>query len=390
MRVDVSLEYRFHRTPDGAAWTDGPFARPFWDRYLDVFEGVRVVARAHPVAEPPPAARRVDGGSVELWPLPGYVGPVAFARRYRAVRAATRAAVAPGDALLLRAPSPLAALLARDRRGRPYGLEVVGDPADSLRRGAIEHLARPAARRWLTQSLRRLCRDAAAIGYVTAGTLQARYPPGPGSYATHYSSIELPDQALAAQPRPPAPARRLVTVASLAHRHKGVDVLIDALGEAVAAGSDMHLTIVGSGVYQAELASRAAAAGLAERVEFTGQLPAAAVAGRLDQADLFVLASRTEGLPRALVEAMARGLPCLATAAGGIPELLPEEALVRPGSAPELAAKLRRVADDPAWLGAMAARNLGVAADYRESALRPRRISMYRRLRAATEAWMAQ
>ena len=46
MKVCVALEQRFYRTPDGAVWTDGPCARPFWDRYLEVFDEVQAIALA--------------------------------------------------------------------------------------------------------------------------------------------------------------------------------------------------------------------------------------------------------------------------------------------------------------------------------------------------------
>ena len=66
----------------------------------------------------------------------------------------------------------------------------------------------------------------------------------------------------------------------------------------------------------------------------------------LDSAHLFVLPSLTEGLPRALLEAMARGLPAVATAVGGVPELLPPSCLVPPRQAKALAARIGDVVRD--------------------------------------------
>lgn len=108
----------------------------------------------------------------------------------------------------------------------------------------------------------------------------------------------------------------------------------------------------------------AARLGIADRVRFEGQQPADRVADELRRADLFVLASRTEGLPRALIEAMAAGLPCIGTRVGGIPELLDDEALVAPGDAEALAARIRAFLDDAGLFERQAARNLREASIY--------------------------
>jgi glycosyltransferase involved in cell wall biosynthesis len=127
---------------------------------------------------------------------------------------------------------------------------------------------------------------------------------------------------------------------------------------------------------------------VADRVTFRGQLPAGPeVRAELDQADVFLLPSRTEGLPRALVEAMARGLPCVGSTVGGIPELLPAEDMVPPGDAGALASKIREVVTDPARMARMSERNLRAAQDYRQDVLQPRRDAFYRHVRERTEAW---
>ncbi|MCA1669358.1 MAG: glycosyl transferase family 1, partial [Thermomicrobia bacterium] len=62
----VSIEHRFDRTPDGAVWTQTMFARPFWSRYLAVFDAVRVVARLREVAAVPETWQRADGKGVSF------------------------------------------------------------------------------------------------------------------------------------------------------------------------------------------------------------------------------------------------------------------------------------------------------------------------------------
>ncbi len=114
--------------------------------------------------------------------------------------------------------------------------------------------------------------------------------------------------------------------------YKAPDVQIDAVAQLVKEGLDVRLVLIGDGKHRAELEARAAAQGIAAAVViFRGQLTAgSAVRAELDAADIFCMPSRTEGMPRALIEAMARGLPCIGSTMGGIPELLPAEDMVPP------------------------------------------------------------
>ena len=77
----------------------------------------------------------------------------------------------------------------------------------------------------------------------------------------------------------------------------------------------------------------------------------------MDQASLFVLPSRTEGLPRALLEAMAHALPCLGSDIGGIPELLAPEDLVPVNNPERLAERTAQRLADPKRLDEMSRRN---------------------------------
>ena len=97
----------------------------------------------------------------------------------------------------------------------------------------------------------------------------------------------------------------------------------------------------------------------------------------LDQADLFVLPSKTEGLPRAVLEAMARGLPCVCTSVGGVPEVLSREDLVPPGDAVALARKINDVLTNPERMASMSIRNLKKVKEYCVEILRGKRIDFY-------------
>jgi glycosyltransferase involved in cell wall biosynthesis len=391
MNVVVTTEQHFDRTPDGRVWTSGSFS--FWTRYLAVFDSVRIVGRVQNAPVPPPGFRVVTGPNVTFAGVPDYLGPEQYLLRFASVAAATAKAVQNSDAVILRVPGRIGTCVESHLRKmrRPYGVEVVGDPYDVFAPGGVEHPLRPLFRWWFHRNLRRQCAATCSAAYVTEYALQRRYPPGPEAFATNCSDVELPPGAFVNVPRASMlnGIARLIFVGSLAQLYKAPDVLIDAVGECVRNGLDIELVLVGSGRHQLKVESRALALGLDSRVQFRGQLTTPeAVRAELDQAHVFVLPSRVEGLPRAMIEAMARALPCLGSTVGGIPELIPEEDLVPPGNAPALARKIREVITDPARMARMSARNLAKAREYSDTALTGRRKAFYQHLRVCNKAWM--
>lgn len=394
MELLITTEYRFLRTPDGGIWTQMMFDYNFWGRYLVVFDRVLVVARVHDVEFVAHGWKRSDGEGVSFEALPSYEGPWRYFQQLPRIRCITREAFSPGQAVILRIPSPIARNIEARLRpyNYPYGVEVVGDPYDAFAPGAVRHPLRPFFRRFFLRMQRQQCRKAIAAAYVTTYTLQQRYPAGPNSLTTHYSSIELPSSAFTSMERLfpfDKSSYTLITVGSLAQLYKAPDILIDAVALCIQAGLDIKLVIVGDGKHRPELEQRVRLKGLTHCISFLGQLPAGdAVREQLDRADVFVLPSRAEGLPRAMIEAMARGLPCIGSTVGGIPELLPPEDMVPPDDVGALAAKIREVITDPARMSRMSRRNLEKAKAYCEDILSERRRVFYAYLKEQTEHWL--
>lgn len=135
----------------------------------------------------------------------------------------------------------------------------------------------------------------------------------------------------------PAAAKLMTTVAVL-RQPKGIQHMLEALPVVLTAVPDAHYLIVGDGDYRATLEAQVADLGLGERVCFAGQRQE--VADLLAASDLFVLPTLTDALPTVLMEAMALRLPLLATAVGGVPEMVENGLnglLVSPGAADQLA-----------------------------------------------------
>jgi glycosyltransferase involved in cell wall biosynthesis len=115
---------------------------------------------------------------------------------------------------------------------------------------------------------------------------------------------------------------RLLTVGLLGDNEaKGVDYLLRAVGR-LRARADIRLDVVGDGPLLAKYQRLAQELHLDDVVHFHGFRPKHEVATFMRNADLFVLASRFENNPCVLIEAMASGLPVVATRVGGIPELV--------------------------------------------------------------------
>ena len=392
MQALVTLEQRFERTPDGHVWTPDQYRYSFFDRYLQVFDHVKVLSRVNDVPTVPDTYIRADGDGVTMHPLPHYQGMGGYIRQRGAIRDSARQALTLNDAVIMRIPSILANILVPilKENNFPYGVEVTSDPAITFARGTMRNPLRPLLRFWLINSLKSHCKDATAASYVTREYLQKAYPcPGP---MVGISSVEIDDTALVEKPKQFVPSDdpvKLVFVGNLDQLYKAPDVMVDALKLCLDNGLNLHLVMVGDGIYRPQIEEQVRNLNLESHITFLGKLPgASAVRSALDQADLFVMPSRAEGLPRAMIEAMARGLPCIATTVGGIPELAPPEDLVPPEDAQALADTIQAFVTNPARMNETSQRNLNVAKEYHKDKLEQQRRDFYGQVKSATENYL--
>ncbi len=181
------------------------------------------------------------------------------------------------------------------------------------------------------------------------------------------------------EPGPPNDPPVVGTAAILEHR-KGLDVLIDACARI---RPPVRLEVFGEGSLRAELEARAERGGVDAR--FHGHV--ADLRGRLEALDVFVLPSRAENLPVAILEAMALALPVVATRVGGVPEVVADGEtgiLVEPDDPQALADAIAALAADPARrvaLGSAGARRAAERFDAAELARRT--VCLYESLLAA-------
>jgi glycosyltransferase involved in cell wall biosynthesis len=137
---------------------------------------------------------------------------------------------------------------------------------------------------------------------------------------------------------------------------KRVDLILQAAAKARESGVPVRLLIVGDGSCRADLERLAQTLGLADAVAFLGYV--ADTSAVVAAADVAILASDNEGTPVALIEAAAAGRPAVATAVGGVPEVVTPATgvLVAPGDHDALAQGLSRLAGDAGLRAQMGAR----------------------------------
>jgi phosphatidyl-myo-inositol dimannoside synthase len=389
MRVLLTSEARFERTPDGAIWGPAAYGEALWARYLEVFSSVLVAARVARVARASAGSIRASRSRVEFCELPPYEGISGLMRSLWQLRQALEAAVHRTEAVVVRSPSPLASLIARAATGarRSYAAEIVGDPNLVFSPGAFRHPLRGGLRFVATAAQRQIARDAVAALYVTSEVLQRQYPTRGQAFAA--SDVALDDGAFeGARPRPWNSHEPfvLVSVGALDQPYKGTDVLLRAVSRLHRAGAPIRLRVVGEGRLRPALKQAARELDLGASVEFLGQQDRDGVVEALDAAHLFVLPSLTEGLPRALLEAMARGLPAVATDVGGVPELLPASCLVPAGDATALAGRIAQLISDDQGRQRLGERNRAHARRYHDRLQAPIRREFLRAVRRASAA----
>lgn len=368
--LHIFTEARFGRDVDGQwAANDAANGPGAWDSYLHGGNRVRLVARAD---------GRSGTGSVPLppaiglVPLPHYVGSAALIRKFAHVVVETGRAVREAPVVVLRVPGVIGfvAAVACRLTGRKYAVDVVGDPADVIRAGILGRPGRLATP-LVAAHMRWVVRGADASRFVTGAALQRRYPARPGTPTAGISDVRLgPGRVLDVSRRWAPGPHRIVMVGSQETLHKGHDVLLEAMRLLVDDGTDVTAVLVGGGRMQPHFEALSHRLGIADRVTFTGTVTSRAhILELLDSAHLFALPSRGEGMPRALIEAMARALPAVATAVGGIPELLDPSCVVPPDDAPALADVLGRLLRNPTLWERQSRRNLEAASAFDMAAL---------------------
>lgn len=389
MRFVFAYDVQVERKSEAEEVYHNYFDYQVWKRYLQACEELTVVTRV--VDLPPgtaPKNRKLSSGPrVRFASVPTLSNPVAQWRNKKQAEAIISEQLSQADALIARLPSEIGsvAIEVAKRMGKPWAVEVVGHAWDALwNHGSWQGKVYAPI---MTLRTKRLVKQAPRALYVTQSFLQKHYPSD--GHTVHCSNVEVsraPEQVLqhridriqavhdsaASMTRQ---TQRIGLIGSLVSQYKGVDVAIRALAQLEDKSLSLH--ILGEGD-QMQWRQYAAKWGIGDQVHFHDPLPSgAAVWEWLDQLDLYIQPSFQEGLPRALIEAMSRALPCIGSTAGGIPELLDPKWIIPKGNSLLLAEKIKLLAHSSVLKRESAERNYKLSHQYANDVLDARRSAFW-------------
>lgn len=319
---------------------------------MDAYSEVFILARIQPTLVSDDG-KLVEGPGVKVLPLPYYHGIkgaiVTLPRLWRALGQHLE----DSSIVIGRLVEPISTLMYFQSRRlrRRFVSFVVIEPEEFLRSAVPGPLGR-AIGRFAHHLTRHIVRHSCGVVYVSRQWLQERYPASINTPTLSRSNVMLSQDSFSGSARTlnigPASPINLVSVGSLESTRKGFGFLLRVVAELVNNGLNAKLLIVGSGSTLGQLSKMSERLGLANRVTFAGEVhEREQLTAILDAADIYVSGSKAEGLPRATIEAMARGLPVVSTRAGAVSELLPDSCLTEVGDVPSFVEIIQAIIHDP-------------------------------------------
>lgn len=379
MKLKVVLDGLFTRVNGKPASNN--MHREFFERYLTVFKDVEVIARCFDTEDP--SAELVESHRIKFTEVPPFQGPREFVKNIVSViKVIISECLDRESVVILRLPATIPGIVGilRYLLRRPFSIELVGDPLDAYSPESLRH---PLAKvfQWIFyRSTKFLCKKAVACSYVTAKALQESYP---SKAMFSYTSLSLPAEKFRDTPRTynsEIVAPKLIMVAMMQNYYKGHDLAISAMKILV---EDFNFTgkllLVGDGPLRSELEDKVSELNLTDYISFYGKSSAGEeVLSLMDDSDLLILPSRQEGLPRVIIEGMARGMPCVCTNVGGTKELVTIEQILNvPLDATTLAKRIVSVLSDVTRLTELSAINLSTSYGYESSLVQKKREEFY-------------
>lgn len=359
----------------------------FYQRYLRVFEKLKICNRVIDESELNKNRILVDDSRIEIQPLPIFHGPVQYAQTYFTTGRAMKSAVDGCDAAVLRLPSTVAQRLSKQviKAGIPFATEIVFDAQDGA--NTSNNLFEKILWHIIDKQMRTICAMADGVSCVTEKYLQKKYySVKSGHFVNNYSTLAL-DKSFFTAPRQ-YPNKKVLTIAHVdlqigLHSRKGTDIVIQALEKLKQKSVIVNVKFAGEDWDNSakKILEYAKEHNIEEQVACIGFLTRQQLDEFLNNSDLFVLPTKAEGLPRVIIEAIAKGMPTITTPASGNPELIPAHYLVDFYNVDTLAERIEELVVNKTAYENASKENYRHSLQYEASILQGRRDEFYTELK---------
>lgn len=360
----------------------------FFQRYLRVFEQLRIVCRCK--EETPIKSSRIPlvDKRIEVVRITDFHRPKQYATKYFQVGREVKNAVVGCDCAVFRLPSTVAFRVWESfkKTKLPYACEIVYDAKDGI--AASTNFINKLLWVKIHNDMQKACNAAVGVSCVTEHYLQQRYfTKVKDGFSSHYSSLSLTKDFYTRARE--YPANKTFTIAHVAKQvafngRKGINQIIEALARLKKKGIIVNASFAGKDYNDGieKLKQYAQSVGVGNQVNFLGFVSREELSQLLDTSDLYVMPTKAEGLPRVIIEAMAKGLPCISTPVSGNPELLSEHYLVDYYDVATLADRIEELVSKKALYEKASADNYNNSLKYEASLLQARRDEFYSKLKA--------
>lgn len=358
----------------------------FYKRYLRIFNSLRIAVRCEVVDELNSCNILIDDTRIEVIDIPNFSGTLEYAKKYFKIGRALTNICDGCDAAIVRLPSTIGQRVARKviKSHIPYGVEVVYDAEDGWR--SEKKIINRYLWKRIDKEMRETCYTANGISCVTEFYLQKHYySKKADAFTSHYSTLELPKEFYGFPKK--YPEGKTFTLANVANQiqfngRKGFNEIIEAISILKKKGVIVNAKFVGqdyhNGITQFMDLSRRL--DVEKQIEFMGYLTRPELDDFLSSVDMFVMPTRAEGLPRVIIEAMAKGLPAISTPVSGNPELLDTHFLVKYEDVQTLANRIEELIIDKELYEKASFENFNNSQKYEATVLERKRDAFYQKL----------